>query len=118
MTDTHVHPMLDLTLIRKALDGDHEAQARAREHLDSVVQWKPGDLVEYDVGTREKPRYVKGVIVAWMMHQPSYICGTGDDRNKAGGKGGKLLAVHGHHVRARRGDDGGVIVHRDKEEAH
>ena len=49
------------------------------ETYDEIVLFSPGDLVEYE---NKEGEWVPGVMVAWMVCAPRYICGAGDDRNK------------------------------------
>lgn len=90
--------MIDLSLIRRALDGvDVE---KAREHLDRLVLWKPGDLIQFCDKTGN---WQDGIVVAWMMHEPSYVCRVGDSRDDRYGEAEKLLGCSKQYVRSRPG---------------
>jgi hypothetical protein len=91
--------LLDLALIRRALDGEDVEEAK--EHMDRFVLYKPGDLVEYQQA--KDGEWVPGVVVAWMVHEPMYVCGEGDDRDAAGKKG--MLGCKPRHVRPRGAAD-------------
>ena len=93
MTDRYI-PMLDLALIRRAFDGTDVDEAKA--HLDEMVEYQVGDLVQYQ---QKDDTWVDGVVVAWMIHQPSYVCGPGDDREAKFKE--NLLGCSGKHVRPR-----------------
>lgn len=94
MSNERYIPLIDLELIRRGLVGLDTDKAIA--HLDELIEYKPGDLVEYQ---SKDGMWVDGVVVAWMVHQPSYICGKGDDRENVPDD---LLACSSEYVRPRR----------------
>ena len=96
-------PVLEISGIREALqeadrllDGKCESVSAMLRHLKNIVAYEIDDLVEYQTMNN---KWTKGVIVAYMVCEPRYICGTGDDREKPGKK---LLACTEKHVRPRK----------------
>jgi hypothetical protein len=89
--------LVDLDLIRRALveAGDLPLVVRAKTHLDEIVRYRIGDKIEYE---KESGKWVAGVVVAFMVCEPMYVCGEGDDRDTVGEK---LLGCQNSHVRSR-----------------
>ena len=101
-TDTY-RPVLMLCEIRQALEeaddllaGECESVKKMLRHLDRVITHRIGELVKYK--TLKTNRWIKGVVVAYMVCEPRYICGKGDDRENIGGT---LLACTDKHIRPR-----------------
>ena len=95
--------LIILSEIRQALV---EAQDRAPDldsvrqslaMLDEIIEFQPGDLIEYQ---RKDGEWMPGVVVAHALHRPCYICGGGDDREAPQEP---LLSCPAKYVRRREG---------------
>lgn len=102
-------PLLDLKLIHEALEqadrllrGKNGAVTQALEHYRSICHYKIGELVQYrPMSGDDKDTWVDGVVVAFMVHPPSYICRAGDVRDKDGPDDEKLCACPDEFIRPR-----------------
>jgi hypothetical protein len=97
-------PLLSLTDIRAALLKAEELLpqyvreiAECLQMFHEVIAFHPGDLVEYQ---KKDGDWVPGVVVAYMVCEPRYICTPGDEREKATDP---LLACPRKYVRQRGG---------------
>ena len=93
--------LIVLSEIRKALveariaAPDLASVREALAMLDEIVEFQPGELIEYQ---QQDGAWIAGVVVAHSLHRPCYVCGAGDSRQSPQEP---LLSCPARYVRRR-----------------